>query len=1818
MSGTTNHHTDYDGDDQYPSPDKTVDLSEVQSVQHMMQAMMQQMQQMQRSNEIMQQQMMHQQQEIEQLRQQPGAGNAPTAETAKAAAEVVAAAAAEEAAGAELADRRLPTLSLGDYSGAKYDGSCDKFITWENTIIDALDKHCVGRCIQDANYQGRFLNQDVIEPGPFLSSQIRDRTDLQSRVGAYITQSLTGNMLATIQQLKRARREAPIDERSTLTAYEIYQKVKESANPKQAYKSRSQATRRFHNTHLPKGAGRIEVDQYIIDRTNEWTHLNQTGMGEDKMSEHTLVEQIITGMELHHNNAHRALVDSCSDASGRYTLVRLHDGIDKQFPKPFSNTKESIHLAHHKTGCTHCGMKNHTSEEHKCPKCGGLGHAQKDCRASPSEVQKYKEKQQSESERRQARKNKAKQQKERHKAYVALGKAKEQEILVQQGKSSGGDTALHIAPPVPNAPASSPVNTIQLPSGVTVSIRDQCRFIMGDETLLQKLSLPSDVSLLTLDENPLYVPKMQGNSNLINTAIDTLHYTDYMASYTKGVYDSPWDLELSLAYTNTDAAPDLADPLVAFQSLPGVPPDETFVLTDSPPTDMRNWVRASFFIDSCASCSCVQNPLFIHSGRTGDFGDCTDGFAGSATPEKVGMLTVRILEAAVTLDGSKCFQNLTSTDLLSEGQLNEMDYYVDRKNNVLTCPSGEQVPLTPDGPRNRFMRLDVWVYVGQAPADDPDIAMIAMGKLTKNDMHRRLSHPSDPYLIKTQALVDGFPAKALTRGDETPCDRCPEGKGQRAHLYRDPGRPPREYEPGEAIAMDTTKVMPLSTQGGTVMNLIVKRNSSFLVPQHLVGKTSETLAKALLSYCTKHGIPLEIFCDGGPEYWGKFNTLCESLLIEIHRSAPETHEQNPAEVWMRIIGQATRCDMLDSGAPIEHYADCFLNCCDSRNVTYSKSTPNGLTPYEEEYGRRPDISMRRPFYCPARVLIHDPAGTYAPRTVKGRFVRLALGYKAWKIYLPEQQCYVISRHCTFDELPMTVPEPDPEIVTLLSDDLIETPLAADTPLHMGDADLADEATVEVAQAGPPALHDADLTSRPPDVGKQGRFHEFHEFSKRRHEEYKHAMGESYDYQSMRKVVGDEWQRLKRGEKPAEIAPQQPAGGAPLMLDDHEFDMPLAQKPVLDAGGAPPHSEDIRPSQSHSADISGATTLLEPEPEPELEPEPEPDPEPVSVPDSDTEPKVGVKPPEAPWTTHAQPNLDLPRLRSAATRDRLNFISTAGEIIDTLGSSGDCITKGCFSEAAWDMLCLMVEDPKTMTQALSGKDADNWRKAIQAELQSLVDLEVYEVISRRDVPRGKKLMMSKIVLKYKVFEKRYKARLVVLGFMQPSDDVGDTFAPVAKFTTFRILCAVACQFDFEISSSDVKTAFLNALLNNPIYIVPPKGLGIDPNVVWKLKKGLYGLKESPHLWNVTFHEWLVSIGLQQSPVDPCLYFKPGIFVLIWVDDALKVGTPDMVAWFEAEFDSEFKGSHTAETKMFVGIEIIRDRAARTLELRQTDYIDKVLKRFGFADCNGEKLPMATGTVISKADCCQDDAEQIKKYKGMHFDVRAAVASALYAAVCTRPDISFAVKEHCKIMSDPGPKHVSSMKRILRYLKSTREKGLKFTAVQGEIIGTFLSDLIAEASADASYADDPDTRRSTQGFVAKLLGAAIAWFSQTQKCVTLSTTEAELYALSDAIKEVIYIRSTLAQFGFPQTQPTIIWEDNAAVVATAGNPGKNHGKLKHVATRVKHVQEHQLELQTINIEKDSDPTMEADILTKALGAPAHGPKADSILGYKQLKE
>jgi len=203
-----------------------------------------------------------------------------------------------------------------------------------------------------------------------------------------------------------------------------------------------------------------------------------------------------------------------------------------------------------------------------------------------------------------------------------------------------------------------------------------------------------------------------------------------------------------------------------------------------------------------------------------------------------------------------------------------------------------------------------------------------------------------------------------------------------------------------------------------------------------------------------------------------------------------------------------------------------------------------------------------------------------------------------------------------------------------------------------------------------------------------------------------------------------------------------------------------------------------------------------------------------------------------------------------------------------------------------------------------------------------------------------------------------------------------------------------------------------------------------------------------------------------------------------------------------------------------------------------------------------------------------------------------------------------------MADPGPKHVPVVKAILKYLRGSSHMGLKYTA-PSEIMDTFTAEsLIIEAHCDASFGDDPDTRRSTQGFVAKLCGGAVGWFSQGQKSTSLSTAEAELIALADAIKEIIYMRQAMAFFNAPQTGPTIIYEDNQAVVSTAHNPGQNHGKLKHVAIRTHRVQE-EIRLETVDVLYKRTTEMEADILTKALGKKQFKRLALAILGYESLK-
>jgi len=149
------------------------------------------------------------------------------------------------------------------------------------------------------------------------------------------------------------------------------------------------------------------------------------------------------------------------------------------------------------------------------------------------------------------------------------------------------------------------------------------------------------------------------------------------------------------------------------------------------------------------------------------------------------------------------------------------------------------------------------------------------------------------------------------------------------------------------------------------------------------------------------------------------------MHIEIRHSAPETQEQNYiAEIGMKLVIIGARADLLRSGLPIKFWADAVMNFIDSLNCRWTKGVKSGKTPFEEYQNRRPDLSMKRCFGQPANVLIHHPEGKFSSRVVRGIYVRMAMGYKAWRIYLPEHDCYMVSRHVTFDMLPAEMPQAD--------------------------------------------------------------------------------------------------------------------------------------------------------------------------------------------------------------------------------------------------------------------------------------------------------------------------------------------------------------------------------------------------------------------------------------------------------------------------------------------------------------------------------------------------------------------------------------------------------------------------------------------------------------------------------------------------------------------------------------------------------------------------------------------------------------------------
>ena len=430
------------------------------------------------------------------------------------------------------------------------------------------------------------------------------------------------------------------------------------------------------------------------------------------------------------------------------------------------------------------------------------------------------------------------------------------------------------------------------------------------------------------------------------------------------------------------------------------------------------------------------------------------------------------------------------------------------------------------------------------------------------------------------------------------------------------------------------------------------------------------------------------------------------------------------------------------------------------------------------------------------------------------------------------------------------------------------------------------------------------------------------------------------------------------------------------------------------------------------------------------------------------------------------------------------------------------------------------------------------------------------------------------------------------------NVSDTFAPVGNFGSLRLLLAISASKGWDARHLDVKTAFLHGEIDqDDLYVKQPLGFVVKgkEDHVLRLLKSLYGLQQANKIWNKTIHDILTKgLGFTRSKRDPCIYFKINsneiTIISLYVDDLFTISNNpkrDYAKELEAQgLDIQDLGP----LKYFLGIRAARRLETGEISLDQEKYVDMILAKFGMTDCSSRSTPINECEPLSESMCPTTYTEHLEM---RNIPYREAIGSIMYLAVSTRPDISKAVSNVSKYLQNPGPAHWMAVKRILRYLKGTRDLKL--------ILGKRGAALKMKAYSDADLAGDLDKRRSTTGYVILLDDSPIMWKSRLQATTAKSTTEAEYMAVSDTSAEVLYFIPLLKEMGIPPTESIRLMEDNQGCISVAKNP-INNSRTKHID--IKHHFVRDLVVNgTIALEYCDTKSQLADILTKGLPKSVH---------------
>jgi hypothetical protein len=523
-----------------------------------------------------------------------------------------------------------------------------------------------------------------------------------------------------------------------------------------------------------------------------------------------------------------------------------------------------------------------------------------------------------------------------------------------------------------------------------------------------------------------------------------------------------------------------------------------------------------------------------------------------------------------------------------------------------------------------------------------------------------------------------------------------------------------------------------------------------------------------------------------------------------------------------------------------------------------------------------------------------------------------------------------------------------------------------------------------------------------------------------------------------------------------------------------------------------------------------------------------------------------------------------------------------------------------SKAPVSSTASVSDDPATYSAAVASPQQQQWRAAMDSEMKSLDKAGTYTLVP---LPPGRSAIGCKWVFKTKRGADgsvtKHKARLVAKGFLQRYGvDYEETYAPVARYSSIRALLALTAHHDWELHQMDVKSAYLNGDLEEDIYMTQPEGYQAPgrEQLVCKLSKSLYGLKQAGRTWHTKIDVALKRKGFASLDADECVYLKRHgahtTVIALYVDDLLiACSSAAELSQLKLDLTAQFDTEDLGEAAFILGIDIRRDRAARTLSIGQSAYVASILERHGMSNCTAVSTPMQHDHKIALA-------KPPEGYQASERDIRdyqAVIGAVMFAMICTRPDIAFAVNTLAQFASNPAPFHQQAVKRVLQYLRGTIDRRITYTgSTPAALSPAFVGYCDADWGGGAGF-------RSVSGYAFLLAGGAISWQSKRQKTVALSTVEAEYMATTEAVKEAIWWRSFLADLGLDLARPTTVFSDSQGSIALAHNP-EHHAQTKHIAIRYHFIREY-VASKTIDLTFIGTTDMAADLFTKALDRVAY---------------